>query len=463
VNSSVASSISSRCENIVGSENVYTETAQLADYAIDEVSPTLAVRPADAAQAAGIVRLAVEEKLSLIPVGAHSTLSIGMPPTRYDLALDVSRLHGVAHYDPGDLTISVDAGTPLAELASILAQQNQFLPLAVPFFEQATVGGAIACGLDSPLRHFYGTARDFIIGAEFIDGTGAQTKSGGRVVKNVTGYDFHKLMIGSLGSLAILTRVNFRTFPLQPVRQAFLIPFPDEFAALTFTTRLIATALTPAIVEIISPAFAVLAAQENSPRASSHFHPQAWTVCVGFEGSENVCARYTRDLKALAQAAAAQNFVLLQDSQFAALLQLLREAPATMHRMSPQPVVFRFAALPAQLPDLLRSLKALTNAQRLSCITLIRSGFIIYLAVIPSESGEQSFGSVFALWQSIATLRAKFEFNPTILFCPPAWKAELNVWRYAADPLGLHARVKKAFDPSNTFAPGRFAGDMQTP
>ena len=79
------------------------------------------------------------------------------------------------------------------------------------------MGGAIASGLDSPLRHFYGTARDFLIGAEFVDGTGALAKSGGRVVKNVTGYDFHKLLNGSLGSLAVITRMNFRTFPLHPI------------------------------------------------------------------------------------------------------------------------------------------------------------------------------------------------------------------------------------------------------
>jgi glycolate oxidase FAD binding subunit len=385
-----------------------------------------------------------------------------MPSTRYDIALDLTRIRGIAHYDPGDLTISVDAGTPLVELASILAEQNQFLPLAIPFFEQATVGGAIASGLDSPLRHFYGTARDFVIGAEFIDGTGAQTKSGGRVVKNVTGYDFHKLMIGSLGSLSILTRVNFRTFPLQPARQAFLIPFADESAALAFITRLAATSLTAVLVETVSPALSSLLAREDSSGASSHFHPQAWTVCVGFEGSEEVCARYTRDLRQLAQTASAQNFVLLNNSQFPALLQLLREAPATMRRISPQSVVFRFAALHAQLPDLLRSLKNLADAQRLSCAILIRSGFIVYLAVTSFESGEQSKNFVIAFWQSIATLRANFEFNPTILFCPPAWKSELTLWRYANDPLGLHARVKKAFDPANTFAPGRFVGDFQT-
>jgi hypothetical protein len=170
----------------------------------------------------------------------------------------MTRLTGIAHYDPGDLTVSVNAGMPLAELARILADQNQFLPLAVPFFERATIGGAIAVGLDSPLRHFYGTARDFLIGAEFVDGAGALTKSGGRVVKNVTGYDFHKLLNGSLGSLAVITRLNFRTFPLQQSRRGFVASFENQAAALAFVKALGDSALTPTVVDFVSPEFAEL-------------------------------------------------------------------------------------------------------------------------------------------------------------------------------------------------------------
>src|SRR5258708_38614336 len=99
---------------------------------------------------------------------------------------------------------------PVAELAKVLGEKNQFLPMAVPFFENATVGGAIAAGVDSPLRYFYGTARDFMIGAEFVDGTGAQAKSGGRAGKNVAGYDFPKLLDGSLGTLAEISQRKLR-------------------------------------------------------------------------------------------------------------------------------------------------------------------------------------------------------------------------------------------------------------
>ena len=116
----------------------------------------------------------------------------------------------------------------------MLAAQNQFLPLAVPCFGSSTIGGTVASGMDSTLRLQYGTARDLLIGAEFVDGTGRFCRSGGRVVKNVTGYDLHKLLIGSLGTLAAITRLNFRTYPLPELRGGFLAGFSSADAALVF-------------------------------------------------------------------------------------------------------------------------------------------------------------------------------------------------------------------------------------
>ncbi len=124
---------------------------------------------------------------------------MGAAPRQYDLALDLTRLDRVIAYDPGDMTLSVEPGIPLRRIESALAEHRQFLPLVVPFMDRATVGGTIASGVDSPLRQFYGTARDYVLGIEFVTGDGASAKSGGRVVKNVSGYDLHKLMIGALG------------------------------------------------------------------------------------------------------------------------------------------------------------------------------------------------------------------------------------------------------------------------
>ncbi len=460
MSAALTSSVTARFESIVGNAFVRTEPSVLDAYRIDGVLPSVAVQPENAEQAAEIVKIAIEEDFSVIASGARTSLAIGMPPLRHDVALDMTRIRGIAHYDPGDLTISVNAGTPLAELAKILAEKNQFLPLATPFFEKATVGGAIASGLDSPLRHFYGTARDFMIGAEFVDGTGAMAKSGGRVVKNVTGYDFHKLLNGSLGSLAVVTRVNFRTFPLQPSRRGFLASFADETGALGFAKQIVDSPLTPTVLEVLSPEFAELFLEDKLPVASLKLDVEAWTVCVGFEGSAEVCERYRRDLSRLARTASARDAIAVHDSQFLSLLEILREAPAAMSRVVEQAVVLRFVTLPGKLPDLARALRSFASSSWMNSAILIRSASIVYLALLPRDGDETAIKQAAYFWKSVGSLRGQLEFNASILFCPAEWKNELDVWAYAEGAIDLGQRVKKAFDPSGTFARGRFVGDM---
>jgi glycolate oxidase FAD binding subunit len=460
VSSALTSAVAARFENIVGNAYVRTEPDALSGYSVDGVWPAVAVQPKNAEQAAEIVKIAVDEKFSVIACGARTSLGIGMPPSRYDVALDMTRVRGIAHYDAGDLTISVNAGTPLAELAKILVEKNQFLPLAGPHFENATVGGAIASGLDTPLRHFYGTARDFMIGAEFVDGTGALAKSGGRVVKNVTGYDFHKLLNGSLGSLAVITRVNFRTFPLHASQRGFLASFGDDPGALEFVKQVAASPLTPTVLEVLSPEFAELFLEEKSPVASLRLDVEAWTVCIGFEGSSEVCERYRSDLSRMARTASARDAIAVHDSQFLSVLEILREAPALMSRVAPQAVVFRFVSLPGRLPDLVRALRSFASSSWMASAILIRSASIVYLALLPRIGEETALKQVAYFWRSVGSLRGQIEFNASLLFCPPEWKSELDVWAHAAGTVDLGQRMKKAFDPHGTFARGRFAGGM---
>jgi glycolate dehydrogenase FAD-binding subunit len=461
---SVASGVSvlAKLETTVGGANVRTDPKVLLQCAIDGVTPKYEIRPETAEKAAEVVRTAVQEKFALIACGARTALTIGMPPAGYDIALDMTRVTGIASYDPGDLTISVNAGMPLAELARALAEKKQFLPLEVPFFEKATVGGAIAAGLDSPLRQFYGAPRDFLIGAEFVDGTGAQAKSGGRVVKNVTGYDFHKLLYGSLGTLAVITRLNFRTYPVAPARRGFLASFADELGALKFAQEIGASALTPIVLEILSPESAGLLFAQYAPFASlaAAQNRREWTGCVGFEGSSEVCERYSRELARMARDAAAQNAVALHDDQFAALLEILREAPVAMRDAAADSVVMRFTALPSQLAGLLRAVRSFAGSSWMTAPVLVRSGCAVYLALLPRAGDEAALKQLEYFWKSIGSLRGKLEFKATILFCPAKWKTELNVWEHVNSDLEMERRVKKAFDPNGLLARGRFVGGI---
>ena len=201
--------------------------------------------PASSDEVAEIVKFAAAEKLALVPCGARTKLAMGLVPRQYDLALDLTRLDRVVAYDPADLTLSVEPGITLQKLGAVLAEHKQWLPLAVPYMEHATIGGTIASGVDTALRQMYGTARDYVLGMEFVTGQGAAAKSGGRVVKNVTGYDMHKLMIGALGTLGVMTKINFRTFPLPVATRGFVARFASADGALELRHSIAHSPLNP--------------------------------------------------------------------------------------------------------------------------------------------------------------------------------------------------------------------------
>jgi len=451
---------SSQLEQIAGRANVHPAPHECAKYAVDGMVPAAVVRPETAEQAAEIVRYAGTERLSLIPCGALTKLGVGMPASRYDIAMDMTRLNSVVHYDPDDLTLSVEAGMGLAKLGQILAKKNQFLPLMPPFFENCTVGGTIASGADSLLRPGYGTPRDFLIGAEFINGSGALNKSGGRVVKNVSGYDLHKLLIGSLGTLAVITRLNFRTFPLPEAKRGFLAAFDNEQEAVSLRQKIIASPLTPVVLEICSPEATRILFGTETPIASLLAGERSWHLFAGFEGTPEVCDRYARELQRLAQESGAHDALVLREAQYTGLAERMREAVPLLSRNSPQAVLFRFSGLPAETTTLLRALRSFVASSWIPSVQIVRGSSELCLALLPKGQEESLFKQVAYFWKSVESLRGKLDFRASILSCPSEWKTELRVWGADGPDLALMRRLKSSFDPHNLFAPGRFVGGI---
>ena len=282
-----------------GAENTVGSAAELAGYEVDGMRPAAAVYAKSPEEVAELLKFAALEKLAIIPCGARTKLGIGMPPTRYDVALDLSRMNRVLAYEPRDLTLGVEPGMRFSTLATTLAAERQFLPLNPPFFQRATVGGILAADSASPLRHSYGGPRDYVLGLEFVTGDGAIAKSGGRVVKNVSGYDLHKLLIGSLGTLAVITRANFKTFPTPPEQVVFVAAFDDAAAALEFCKILTQSPLGALQVDVISPD----AAQIFSAHSDAEIALPAlrWCVVVSAAGNSRVVERHRRELPAIAE------------------------------------------------------------------------------------------------------------------------------------------------------------------
>src|SRR5215831_16071612 len=376
------SNFTARLQSVVGASHVTADPAVCSQYAVDEVVPSAVAKPTSPEQVAEIVRFAALDRLSLIPCGHRTKLKIGRPPSRYDIALDMTGLHQIAHYDPGDLTVSVDAGANFNDLAAPLYKQKQFLPLAVPFYFESTIGGIIASGVDSSLRHSYGTARDFLIGAEFVDGTGRLCKSGGRVVKNVTGYDLHKLLIGSVGTLAVITRLNFRTFPAAPASRGFVISFRAHEDALNFSKLVERSPVRAASLDLVGPRLAqlFLEAEKNSsePPAAplqGKLRADSWHVCVSVEGIPEVCERASREFAQLAASSTLKptQFVTVSESEGADLWHYIGQSIPLLLEASPFVAILKITTLPARLTSLLQQVGGLADQASLAHAVLARA------------------------------------------------------------------------------------------
>jgi glycolate oxidase FAD binding subunit len=184
------------------------------------------------------VQEAVRSGTHLLPRGGGSKPALSMPVDG-QAVLDLGGLKGMLEYDPGEFVFTALACTPLADLAATLAAHGQYLPFDPPLANRgATLGGTVAAGLSGAGRQRYGGLRDFFIGARFVDGQGRLVRSGGKVVKNAAGFDQHKLLIGSLGSLGILVELSFKVFPQPAAYGTLRLPAPDIAAARTGLTRL---------------------------------------------------------------------------------------------------------------------------------------------------------------------------------------------------------------------------------
>jgi glycolate oxidase FAD binding subunit len=455
----------SRLGDIVGNANVISDPGPLAAYEIDGKIPRAAMRPGTAAEVAEIVKFAASEKLAIVASGARTKLGMGFAPSRYDLALDMTRLDRVSAYDPGDLTLSVEAGVPLHALGQTLAEHRQFLPLAVPFMSQTTMGGLIASGVDSPLRQFYGTARDFLLGMEFVTGEGATAKSGGRVVKNVTGYDIHKLMIGSLGTLGVITRVNFKTFPMPIRSRGFVARFASAERAFDMRNRIARSALTPLTMEIVSPRVAELfeseaaSRYEPAPMPSNVISGTEWALTVGYAGNDEVLKRCSADLERMAEEAGATGAVVLADTLRPAFNRKREFIPIALGS-SPAATMVKMSVLPMHMASLLGSARRAAESNALPWAAMARGLGVIYFALLPLDRTEDTKARCATVTDAIHAACAGLGGHSTIPWCPTEWKSALKIWGPPRADFALMQKVKRVFDPQGVLSPGRFVGGI---
>lgn len=248
----------------------------------DQILPlTETVAPADEAEVAEVVRNACRAGTPVYPVGGGTGPDFGLRPSVPGVGLSLRRLNRVIDHAAEDMTITVEAGLTVAELAEHLAARRQWLPVEIPQADRATLGGAVASNPSGPRRYAHGTIRDYVIGIRAVDGQGMAFSGGGRVVKNAAGYNLCRLMVGSRGTLGVITRVTLMVRPL-PERSAVVVcDLPDFDTAERLLAGLVTTPTLPVAIELLTGP----ATQEN-PAMGPMLETSVAQLLVGFEGTE---------------------------------------------------------------------------------------------------------------------------------------------------------------------------------
>ena len=236
---------------IVGRDAVRDDASALAAASVDGLTPRAVVRPRTQEAVAHVLALAHEEQLAVVPRGSASALTLGAPPSRLDVVLDVTALDRVVEWNPEDLTVTVEAGATLGTLnETVLRAKRERLPIDPPGWRARTIGGLIATNESGPLRARYGTMRDLLLGLRFVQADGVTTWGGARVVKSVTGYDVPKLLVGALGTVGVVVETTLRLHPVPESERSWLLTGPSLEMMQTCLDRVADSPLVPDRLEV---------------------------------------------------------------------------------------------------------------------------------------------------------------------------------------------------------------------
>lgn len=436
---------------IVGDKHLNQEQIE-----INGVVPGATVVPASAEEISAILRLANEHGLIVAPAGASTKQQAGGIPERIDILLRTERLDQIKHYDHGDLTISVDAGVRLADMQNALGEHQQWIPYDPPNSKTATIGGLLATAAFGPLKSGSGGMRDFCIGVQFITADGTIAKAGGNVVKNVAGYDLMKLMIGSYGSLAVITGANFKVFPRPRQTRTFVYSFPSLQEALVFRNQVQRSPLWPMCLELISPRALEYLCDPPVAHDPDDYAPAKpvssprteWQIVARVSGSDNVLARCRRELGTVAHEieGAAEAPFWSWVSQFeCSLLQRHRNAMIIYAHTTIQNMEAAVQALEHSASDYNFFPAMLGRAATGSLVM----GFIPLPVDPPAAMQYANCASAFRALLPLGS-------SAMVMHCPKEAKTYFDVWGSTPTDLELMHGVKQALDPKKILNRGRF-------
>lgn len=440
------SAIAPQMERIVGSEAVLVWDSvppplqrQIQAALVPSAAIACWVAPNTVDELAEVMSCAFQNRWAVLPMGAGSKLPWGGLATAAQVAISTARLNRVIDHAIGDLTLTAEAGTPFAEVRSLLAAQRQCLAITPTYADRATLGGIVATADTGFSRQRYGGVRDMLIGISFVRSDGQLVKAGGRVVKNVAGYDLMKLLTGSYGSLGIISQVTFRLYPLPETSETVVLS--GSAAAIARSLQvLLASALTPTAIELLA-----------SPTAAALNLGQPMGLVVRFQSIPISLEQQASQLMQIAEKLDLRGDRLTGEAE-SDLWQHLQDQLETAH--TPASVTCKIGVFPANAVTVLDKISHHLDSLELDSLAtgLIHAG---------SGLGILRFSAIDpAALLFIRDLCQAHGGFLSILEAPIAWKQQLDVWGYTGNAIDLMRMLKQQFDPNARLSPGRFVAGI---
>lgn len=414
-------------------------------YAIDGVAPATAESPTSPEQLSEVLASSAAAGLAVSPVGGLTRVAIGRPPTRYDVALDLTGLDGLVAHEAADLTATVQAGMTFSTLQARLAEHGQFLAIDPPLPDRATVGGTLAVGSSGPLRWQGWGARDLVIGMTVAAPDGTLTKSGGRVVKNVSGYDMSRMHIGGLGTLGVISEASFKLTPLPAGQATVTASFRSASDAFTAGMSVFHGRTSPLAITWLSP---VAAQKLGLTRRGSHH------LAVRLHGRPRTLARMVDEANSACNAVGPVEIERIDGPEHDRLWRAVADFgwdAATRPTAS-----LRISLPPATAGEVLASLESAGATRGLmpAIVAHVAAGTV--LLNLFSPEGSMDLDKLEQVAADTRRLARQRRGTAVLEQAPASAKSRVEVWDGGGEAMATMRRLKRRYDPDNTLNPGRY-------
>ncbi|ETX01543.1 MAG: hypothetical protein ETSY1_06965 [Candidatus Entotheonella factor] len=440
--------LATRVEALIGAAYVEADGEQLRNHAIDGSQPSVVVRPETVEQAAEVLAWAGRERLAVVPWGQGTQMHLGAPPQRYDIALSLSGLNRVLEYDAANLTVIAEAGTPLRDVYRLTVPERQFLPLGYPG-TQASLGGLLVTNTSGFKRARYGGMRDLVLGVRVALPDGSLVQFGGRVVKNVAGYDMNKLYVGSYGAFGMVVATSYRLAALPEDDRVFAAVFPTLAQAVEAAAAVQASLLHPAAVMLLDHQ----AGQTLGLPLT--VQPGQVVLLFNFDGLHEAVERELRESEQACQRNGMMEAAQLSGENLLGVWEQFEQWQMVPAADEAAQLRLRIGALPRQLTAVVETLE---NSQTFGLpgsfwyADYVHGQVFACVYIDAQETVERVVPWLAALRRRAREWHGYCQVTAT----PARLRQQLDIWGETPGTVALYRRYKEQFDPHAVLNPGRY-------